>query len=150
MEPTTMVALGKAGAVAVLGLTGAGSAVGVAAAGIPAIGAWKKAYANGQKALFTLLVFVGNPLSQIIYSMILMLQLRDKVVANPENWALYLGAGIFAGIGMGVSAWFQGKVCGASCDALAETGKGFTNYLMVVGIAETVALFIMVFTLMVI
>ena len=31
------------------------------------------------------------------------------------------------------------------CDALAETGKGFTNYIMVVGLCETVALFAMVF-----
>jgi hypothetical protein len=32
-------------------------------------------------------------------------------------------------------------------DAFAETGKGFGNYIMVIGLAETVALFIMVFML---
>ena len=32
-------------------------------------------------------------------------------------------------------------------DALAETGEGFTNYLIALGIIETVALFVMVFML---
>jgi V/A-type H+-transporting ATPase subunit K len=31
---------------------------------------------------------------------------------------------------------------------MGETGKGFGNYLMVLGIIETVAIFTMVFTLM--
>ncbi|MGC9452994.1 MAG: V-type ATP synthase subunit K, partial [Oceanipulchritudo sp.] len=30
-------------------------------------------------------------------------------------------------------------------DALTATGKGFGNYLMILGIIETVALFVMVF-----
>ena len=29
----------------------------------------------------------------------------------------------------------------------AETGKGFGNYIMVLGVIETVALFVMVFTM---
>jgi len=41
----------------------------------------------------------------------------------------------------------QGKAAAKGADALAETGKGFGNYLMVVGIIETVALFVMVFTM---
>ena len=39
----------------------------------------------------------------------------------------------------------QGKAGASASDALAETGKGFTNYIMVVGLIETVALFAMVF-----
>jgi V/A-type H+-transporting ATPase subunit K len=40
-------------------------------------------------------------------------------------------------------------MCSASAaDAFAETGKGFGNYLMVIGLAETVSLFAMVFTLL--
>ncbi|RKY86096.1 V-type ATP synthase subunit K, partial [candidate division KSB1 bacterium] len=34
-----------------------------------------------------------------------------------------------------------------AADALAETGKGFGNYIMVLGVIETVALFVMVFTM---
>ncbi len=46
---------------------------------------------------------------------------------------------------MGVSAWMQGKAGASAADALAETGKGFGNYIMVLGVIETVALFVMVF-----
>ena len=45
---------------------------------------------------------------------------------------------------MGASAWFQGKAGAAGSDALAETGQGFGNYLITLGIVETVALFVMV------
>ncbi|MBA7649646.1 hypothetical protein ES703_57443 [subsurface metagenome] len=46
---------------------------------------------------------------------------------------------------MGFSAWLQGKAGACASDALAETGKGFGNYIMVLGLIETVALFVMVF-----
>jgi V/A-type H+-transporting ATPase subunit K len=56
-----------------------------------------------------------------------------------------LGAGMIGGIAMGFSAWYQGKAGAAGSDALAETGQGFGNYLTVLGIVETVALFVMIF-----
>ena len=37
----------------------------------------------------------------------------------------------------------------AGKDALGETGKGFSQYIMVVGLCETVALFAMVFSFLV-
>ena len=49
---------------------------------------------------------------------------------------------------MGISAWMQGKAAACAADALSETGKGFTNYMIALGIIETVALFIMVFSMM--
>ena len=45
------------------------------------------------------------------------------------------------------SAIAQGKASAAGSDALAETGKGFGQYITVVGLCETVALFVMVFGL---
>ena len=36
----------------------------------------------------------------------------------------------------------------AGADALAETGQGFGNYLMTLGVVETVALFVLVFSMM--
>ena len=56
-----------------------------------------------------------------------------------------LGLGIAAGLAMCMSAVAQGQAGAAGSDALGETGKGFTNYIMVVGLCETVALFTMVF-----
>ncbi|KJR42891.1 V-type ATP synthase subunit K [Candidatus Magnetoovum chiemensis] len=56
-----------------------------------------------------------------------------------------LFASILGGIALGVSAWYQGKAGACACDAMGETEKGFANYIMVIGIIETVALFVMVF-----
>jgi V/A-type H+-transporting ATPase subunit K len=56
-------------------------------------------------------------------------------------------AGIFAGLGIGLSALFQGRAGAGACDSQAETGQGFTNYLAALGIVETVAIFTMVFAL---
>jgi V/A-type H+-transporting ATPase subunit K len=56
-----------------------------------------------------------------------------------------LGIGVFGGLAIGASALFQGRIGAGAADALAETGKGFGNYLMALGIIETVALFVMVF-----
>ena len=146
------------GGAAALSLSGVGSALGAGAAGSSAVGAWKKCYVQKKPAPFLLAAFVGAPLSQTIYGFILMLIIQGKAKAISEavvagtavtaNWPLLLGAGIFAGLGMGFSAWMQGKAAAGASDAFAETGEGFTNYLIVLGIIETVALFIMVFTLM--
>ena len=154
MEPNTMVTLAKMGAAAALGIAAMGSALGCGTAGMSAITMWKKAYAQGKTALFTLLVFVGAPISQTIYGMLLMNFILSSIDAAVQggaavNWGGCLGAGIFGGLGMMASAWYQGKSAAVACDALGETGKGMVNYLMVLGIVETVALFVLVFSMMV-
>ncbi len=80
--------------------------------------------------------------------MLLMMFILNKSQGAPENWAAYLGVGIFGGIGMAASAWYVGKSATDACNALGETGKGLVNYLMVLGVGETVALFVMVFSMM--
>ena len=150
MDQAQLLTLAKLGAVAALGLAAMGSALGCGTAGMAAIGAWKKAYLKGKNALFTLLVFVGAPISQTIYGMLLMNFILNKVAETGfANWGGCLGAGIFGGLGMMASAWYQGKAGAVACDALGETGKGMVNYLMVLGIVETVALFVLVFSMMV-
>lgn len=141
--------LGRIGAIAVVALSACGSALGTATAGRAAIGVWKKAYAQQRPAPFTLLTFVGAPLSQTIYGMILMFQLASRASAGYDPYAL-LGIGFFAGLAIGMSAWMQGAAGAAGADALGETGEGFTNYLSVIGIVETVAIFVMVFVIIVI
>ncbi|MDP2790674.1 MAG: V-type ATP synthase subunit K, partial [Rectinemataceae bacterium] len=44
-----------------------------------------------------------------------------------------------------MSAVAQGQAAAAGCDAYTETGKGFSNYLIVVGLCETIALFVLAF-----
>jgi len=145
MDAQTMMALGKLGGAASLSLAAVGSALGAGAAGPSAIGAWKKCYAQGKAAPFTLVTFVGAPLSQTIYGMILMNAIVKIAETSPEYWPVLAAAGVFGGLAMGFSAWYQGVSGAAASDALGETGKGFGNYLMVLGIIETVALFVMVF-----
>ena len=121
-----------------------GSALGTGAAGMAAIGAWKKAFARSEAAPFILVAFVGAPLSQTIYGMIL----RNAIQAAnlpPESYVYQMIIGLSAGLAMGLSAFMQGKAGARAADALAETKKGFGNYIMVLGIIETVALFVMVF-----
>jgi len=143
METTLLRQLMDLGAAASIGLAAVGSGLGTGAAGMAAVGAWKKLYAQNKAAPFLLLVFVGAPLTQTIYGMILMNAISSAALKGQYFWSI----GILGGMAMGMSAWMQGKAAAGASDALAETGKGFANYLIVLGIIETVALFVMVFLL---
>jgi V/A-type H+-transporting ATPase subunit K len=136
--------IGLIGIGAFMALSATGSALGVGVAGQAAIGAWKKCFLQNKPAPFLLIAFVGAPLTQTIYGFILMNYYAARI-GSIGNLAIILGAGIFGGLAMGVSAWYQGKAAASASDAFAETGKGFANYILVVGLVETVARFVMVF-----
>lgn len=129
-----------------LAIAAIGSALGTGKAGMAAIGAWKRAFMQNKAAPFILVAFVGAPLSQTIYGMILRNAIQGANLP-PESYLYQMIIGSLAGLAMGVSAYMQGKNGAKAADALAETGKGFGNYIMVVGVIETVALFVMVFTM---
>jgi V/A-type H+-transporting ATPase subunit K len=151
MSPENIASLGQMGAVFTISMAAVGSALGTGAAGAAAIGAWKKCYATGKTAPFILIAFVGFPLSQTIYGMILMFAMNIKATADvPAAFPSLVGGGLLAGLAMGMSAWMQGRAAAGACDALAETGEGMTNYIATLGIIETVAIFVMVFSLIVI
>lgn len=138
---------GFIGVGAALALSAIGSAFGAGSAGMSAVGAWKKCYVQNRPAPFLLVIFVGAPLTQTIYGFILMLQLKAAAVAATADQWFILAAGVLGGIAMGYSAYFQGKAGAVASDALGETGKGTGQYIMVLGLVETVALFVMVFLL---
>lgn len=145
MDPALLTQFKDLGMGGALGLSAVGSALGAGVAGMAACGAWKKCFAQNKTAPFILIVFVGAPLSQTIYGMIMMNAIAQAVTSH----GLFLwGLGLLGGLGSGTSAWMQGKAGAAAADAMGETGKGFGNYMIVLGIIETVALFVMVFTLM--
>lgn len=137
--------IGMFGAACVLGIAAMGSAIGIGAAGQAAIGAWKRCYMNNKPAPFILTVFAGAPLTQTIYGFLLM----QSMISSTKDEMFLLALGIFSGLAMALSAVFQGKAGAAGSDALGETGKGFVQYIMVVGLCETVALFAMVFSMLV-
>ncbi|ULQ59827.1 V-type ATP synthase subunit K [Brucepastera parasyntrophica] len=132
---------GMFGAAAALGIAAIGSAIGLAIAGQATIGAWKRCYMNDKPAPFIVVAFAGAPLTQTIYGFLLM---NSMVDSTKDPWYL-LGLGLICGAALAISAIGQGKAGAAGSDALCETGKGFANYITVVGLCETVALFAMVF-----
>ena len=123
------IALGIAGAVACLALSGLGSAIGTGFAAAGAIGAWKKCYAQNRPAPFLLLAYVGAPITQTLYGMILMFTMIATITGTftaesiaalePERLALLKGLGMtiaenapsalpFAGMGMLILGIFAG------------------------------------------
>ena len=129
--------IGQIGFAAAISLAAIGSALGTGVAGMAAIGAWKKCFAQNKPAPFLAVAFAGAPLTQTIYGLILM----NAILASSAGSMTKLSAGVFGGAAIGFSALLQGKAGASASDALGETGKGFVNYLMVVGIIETVASF---------
>lgn len=144
MEGNFIFQLKDLGIASILGLSALGSALGAGVAGMSAIGAWKKVFLQNKPASFMLVAFVGAPLTQTIYGMILM----NKMLEVSAKLGVYLlNVGIFCGLAMGISAYMQGKAAAVACDAFSDTNKGFANYIIVLGIIETVALFVMAFSL---
>jgi len=143
METVLLSQFKNLGVAAALGLSAVGSGIGAGVAGMAAVGAWKKAFTQSKPASFMLLVFVGAPLTQTIYGMILMNKMAEAASKGIYAWDV----GLFCGLAIGFSALMQGQAGACAADAMGETGKGFGNYLVVLGIIETVALFVMAFSL---
>ena len=135
--------LAELGFVFALALPLFGSAFGATAAAMATLGAWKKCYQEERTPPFMLIAFVGAPLSQIIYGMILMNAIKGAMETTPAT--TLLAVGLLGGLAISASAALQGKVGAAAADAMGETGQGFGIFIMVVGIIETVALLGLVF-----
>ena len=143
MESGLLVQFKDLGAIAVLALAAVGSGAGAGIAGMAAIGAWKKNFSQNKSASFLLVALTAAPLTQTIYGYIVM----NKMVELANKGQYLWGVGIFAGMAIGFSAYWQGKCAAAACDAMGETGKGFGNYIAILGMTETVALLVMVFSI---
>ena len=144
-----MNSLSLCGGYAAVALASLGSTIGTGLAGCAAVGAWKRCYVANKPAPFLLTVFAGAPLSQTIYAMVLMMIIKGKMDPAHPQMVFHLMLGILAGVAFMLSAIYQGKAGAAACDAYGETEKGFANFLMVLGIIETVALFVLVFAIMI-
>ena len=126
-----------------LALAAVGSALGIGCAGMAAIGVMKKKLQEGGKAPFTLFIFIGAPLSQLFYGMIF----NNAMLGNglgPDYYWYQMIMGLGAGLAMGTSAFLQGKAGARACDAIGETGKGLADFIMVIGVIESVALLVMI------
>ena len=135
INPSTQIALVQTGAFCAISIAALGSAYGCGVAAASAIGSWKKCYVQGKSAPFQLAILTGVPMSQTIYGLILMLMLSNKAVANTAySWPACLVIGIFGGMAIALSAAFQGRAAAGACDAFVESGQGFVNYLLALGV----------------
>ena len=122
-----------------------GSIIGAYVAGAATIGAWKKCYIQNKPAPFIMIAFAGAPLTNTIYGYILMNQLS---ISERLSAFQLLFMGVAAGLALMASAYTQARCAAYAAEAFAETGQGFGNYIMVIGVCETIALFTMVFTML--
>ena len=143
MEQAVVTQFKDLGAIMVLAISALGSGAGAGVAGMAAIGAWKKNFVQNKNASFLLVALTAAPLTQTIYGFIVMNNMLSLAMKGQYLW----GVGAFAGAAIGLSAYWQGKCAAVACDAMGETNKGFGNYLVVLGMTETVALLVMVFTI---
>lgn len=143
MEQGILIQFKDLGAVMVLALSALGSGAGAGIAGMAAIGAWKKNFLQNKTPSFLLVALTAAPLTQTIYGFIVMNKMLTLTLRGEYLW----GVGLFSGAAIGLSAYWQGKCAAVACDAMGETGKGFGNYMVVLGMTETVALLVMVFTI---
>ncbi len=142
MEQAVLTQFKDLGAIMVLAISALGSGAGACVAGMAAIGAWKKNFTQNKNASFLLVALTAAPLTQTIYGFIVM----NNMLSLAKGQYLW-GVGAFAGAAIGLSAYWQGKCAAVACDAMGETNKGFGNYIVVLGMTETVALLVMVFTI---
>ncbi len=132
---------GIIGQAAALGLAAIGSALGTGTAAQGAVGAWKKALASNKAPSMLLAAFVGFPLSQTLYGFLVMLVVVPAKTGDMKQ----LATGVFGGLAIGMSAWLQGQAAAVACDAQSETGKGTAQYVLALGIVESVAILVLAF-----
>ena len=125
-------------------LAALGSVIGAFVVGSATVGAWKKCYLQNKPAPFMMVAFAGAPITNAIYGFILMGALNDSTSLSDIQ---FLFMGVSAGLILGASAYTQARVAAHASEAFAETGQGFSNFMMIIGICETIALFMMIFTM---
>jgi len=127
-----------------LGLGAVGSSIGCGIAGMASHAAMSRVEEGHGK-------FIGisaAPSSQIIYGFVLMLIMKGKIISGDVSPLSAAAIGLFSGLGIMLSAIYQGKVCATAIQASAKQPAIFGKCFAAVGIIESFALFSFVFALM--
>jgi V/A-type H+-transporting ATPase subunit K len=138
-------ALQQIGPILSLGLSAIGSSVGCYIAGAASHAAMTKTEEGHGK-------FIGMaaaPSSQTIYGFILMLLMNQKILAGSISPVAAIFVGLFAGLAIMASAIFQGKVAATGIQASLKQPALYGKCFAAVGILESFALFVFVFTLLI-
>lgn len=97
--------------------------------------------------------FIGMsaaPSSQIIYGFILMLQMKNAIIAGTLLPVDAIAIGLFSGSAIGISSIYQGKVCATGIQASLKSPSVYGKCFASIGIIESFALFAFVFALLII
>ncbi len=130
----------------VLGLACLGSAIGCGIAGMASHGVMARVDENHGK-------FIGMsalPSSQAIYGFVLMLLMKNAIVANTLTAWNGIGIGVFIGLAIMLSAIYQGKCAATGIQASAKQPAVYGKCLAALGIVESFSLFAFVFALLLI
>lgn len=128
-----------------LGLSAIGSSIGCGIAGMASHAVMSRVEEGHGK-------FIGMaaaPSSQIIYGFILMLLMSRAIQAGTLSPLSGIGIGFASGLGIMVSAIYQGKVCATGIQASAKQPAVFGKCFAAIGIIESFALFSFVFALLI-
>ena len=125
----------------VLGLGCLGSAIGCAIAGMASHGVMTHVEEGHGK-------FIGlsaMPSSQSIYGIVLMILMRNALIAKSISPMSAIGIALFAGLAIMISAIYQGRTAATAIQAAAKQPAVFGKCAVAVGIIESFALFAFVF-----
>lgn len=134
------------GPAVVLALACLGSAIGCGIAGMASHGVMARVDENHGK-------FIGMsalPSSQAIYGFVLMLLMKNAIVANTLNAWNGIGIGVFIGLAIMFSAIYQGMCAATGIQASAKQPAVYGKCLAALGIVESFSLFAFVFALLLI
>ncbi len=125
------------GAILALGLGAIGSSVGCGIAGMTSHGVMAKT--DEGHGLF--IALSAMPASQTIYGFVLMILLQGATKMNPFG---VFGIGLAAGLGLMMSAIYQGKTCSSAILGVAKKPSIAGKSFIAPGIVESFALFAMI------
>ncbi len=129
-----------------IGLSGAGSAIGLVIGGTSAVGAIKK-----RPETFGInLVLSGLPSTQGLYGFVAYIIYSARVTPDITVFqgAIVLGAGVALGLAALVSAIQQGKVCAAGVSAIGNGHDVFGNSMILAAFPEFYAILALVATIL--
>jgi len=130
----------------VLALACLGSAIGCGIAGMASHGVMARVDENHGK-------FIGMsalPSSQAIYGFVLMLLMKNAIIANTLSAWNGIGIGVSIGLAIMFSAIYQGMCAATGIQASAKQPAIYGKCLAALGIVESFSLFAFVFALLLI
>ena len=128
----------------VLGLGCLGSAIGCGIAGMASHAVMSRVDENHGK-------FIGMsalPSSQAIYAFVLMLLMKQALIANELSALSGIGIGFSVGLAIMISAIYQGKCAATGIQASAKQPGIYGKCFAALGIVESFSLFAFVFAIL--